>query len=82
MQSEASRTSRWGNPTNDKIKHATTFHDLVEKCRRFNDMVMNLNASNRPMEERITEIEKIRTEDPLYKFNDLLKHGNIGVTPL
>ena len=80
MKSEASQTSRWGNPANDEIKHATTFHDLVEKCRRFNQMVMNLNTSNRPIEEKIRGIEMIQTENPLYKFNDLLKHGNIPIT--
>lgn len=80
MESETGLTFRCGNPANDRIKHATTFHDLVEKCRRFDEMVTTLKTSNLSIEEKITEIENIQTENPLDKFNDLLKHGNIPIT--
>ena len=81
MTLEADRSGRWSNPTAENgLKFENTFDGLIEMCYAFNRSITSLNDSEQITEERILKIESLENQNPLNKFNDLLKHGNIPIT--
>ncbi|MDE0091932.1 MAG: AAA family ATPase [Oligoflexia bacterium] len=79
MTTDADYSNRWKDMwPSDGLKYENVFDDLIEKWTIFNNRLMSL--SHQTTEKRIRETEKLKALNPLDKFNNLLKHGNIPIT--
>ena len=76
---ESLYASRTNNPSYDNFKHEYTFHNLVQQCMNFSNRMKHLNASSNQIIDIVREREKLETENPFKRFNNLLKYGKIPI---